>query len=202
MRRHARGLKAPTRAAEAFVWAVDETTRRYGSYDVAWGDVHRVRLGKVDVPVGGCSGALGCFRVLNFRTDPDGKRSVVGGDGWVLAVEFGDVPRAYSVLAYGESRRADSPFHHDQAAMFGGGGARLGGRWGAAASCRPIWLVLVSPRLSPLTPRMFAGPFLPGLITMPWPALLVFVALLVAPLSASPQAVVALRGATVHTAVG
>ena len=116
-----RGLKVPARAAEAFAWAVDETIRRHGAYDVAWGDVHRVRLGKVDVPVGGCSGALGCFRVLNFRTDPDGKRSVIGGDGWVLAVEFGNMPRAYSVLAYGESPREDSPFHDDQAAMFARG---------------------------------------------------------------------------------
>jgi acyl-homoserine-lactone acylase len=116
-----RGLKAPARAAEAFAWAVDETTRRYGAYDVAWGDVHRVRIGKVDVPVGGCSGALGCFRVLNFTTDPDGKRSVIGGDGWVLAVEFTDIPRAYSVLAYGESAREDSPFHSDQAEMFARG---------------------------------------------------------------------------------
>jgi acyl-homoserine-lactone acylase len=116
-----RGLKDAPRAAQAFTWAVDETTRRYGRYDVAWGDVHRVRLGTVDVPVGGCAGALGCFRVLNFRTDPDGKRSAIGGDGWVLAVEFGDQPRAYSVLAYGESPREDSPFHSDQAAMFARG---------------------------------------------------------------------------------
>jgi acyl-homoserine-lactone acylase len=116
-----RGLKEPSRAVEALTWAVEETTRRHGAYDVAWGEVHRVRLGKVDVPVGGCSGALGCFRVLNFRTDPDGKRSVIGGDGWVLAVEFGDVPRAYSVLAYGQSAREDSPFHDDQAAMFARG---------------------------------------------------------------------------------
>ncbi len=116
-----RSLKAPARAVETFAWAVDEATRRYGGYDVAWGDVHRVRIGKVDAPVGGCAGALGCFRVLNFRTDPDGKRSVIGGDGWVLAVEFGDVPRAYSVLAYGQSARPDSPFHGDQAEMFARG---------------------------------------------------------------------------------
>jgi acyl-homoserine-lactone acylase len=116
-----RGLKDPARAAEAFVWAVDETARRFGAYDVAWGDVHRVRVGTVDVPVGGCGGVLGCFRVLNFKTDADGKRSVIGGDGWVLAVEFGDEPRAYSVLAYGESAREDSPHHSDQAAMFARG---------------------------------------------------------------------------------
>lgn len=116
-----KGLKYPQRAAEAFAWAVDETTRRYGGVDVAWGDVHRVRRGKVDVPVGGCSGVLGCFRVLNFRTDPDGKREAIGGDGWILAIEFGDRPKAYSVLAYGESPREDSPFFSDQAEMFAKG---------------------------------------------------------------------------------
>jgi acyl-homoserine-lactone acylase len=113
-----RGLRNPDLAAEAFAWAVPETARRFGSWDVAWGEVHRVRRGNVDVPVGGCSGALGCFRVLNFTSVPDGKRIANGGDGWVLAVEFGDEPRAYSVLAYGQSPDPASPYHADQAAMF------------------------------------------------------------------------------------
>lgn len=116
-----RGLRDPGKAAEAFKWAVTETARRFGSADVAWGDVHRVRVGTVDVPVGGCSGVLGCFRVLNFRNDPDGKRAVAGGDGWVIAVEFTDVPKSYSVLAYGQSPRPESPYHSDQAAMFAKG---------------------------------------------------------------------------------
>jgi len=116
-----RGLRDPARAVAAFTWAVDETTRRFGAADVAWGDVHRVRVGSVDVPVGGCNGDLGCFRVLWFRNEPDGKRAAQGGDGWILAVEFTDTPHAYSILAYGESDRADSPFHDDQAAMFARG---------------------------------------------------------------------------------
>ena len=116
-----RGLRDPARAAQAFAWAVDETARRHGRVDAAWGDVHRVRVGAVDEPVGGCSGALGCFRVLNFKDDPDRRRSVTGGDGWVLAVEFGRVPRAYSVLAYGQSARPGSPHRADQAAMFARG---------------------------------------------------------------------------------
>jgi acyl-homoserine-lactone acylase len=117
-----RGLADPARAAEAFAWAVDETTRRHGRVDVAWGEVHRVRRGTVDVPVGGCPGALGCFRVLGFtRDDADGKLVATTGDGWVLAVEFGDVPRAYSILAYGQSPRPDSPWHADQAEMFARG---------------------------------------------------------------------------------
>ena len=73
------------------------------------------------MPVGGCSGALGCFRVLNYGRDPDGKLVANSGDGWVLAVEFSDTPRAYSVLAYGESPSAESPWHSDQAAMFASG---------------------------------------------------------------------------------
>lgn len=112
------GLADPERAVEAFRWAVRETKRRHGSWDVAWGDVHRVRRGKVDVPVGGCAGLLGCFRALDFRNDQDGKRSVSGGDGWVFAVEFADTPRAYSVLGYGQSNKRNSPHYSDQAELF------------------------------------------------------------------------------------
>lgn len=116
-----RGLSDPARAAEAFAWAVDDTAKRYGRWDVSWGEVHRVRRGAVDVPVGGCTGRLGCFRVLSYGRDQDGKLAANTGDGWVLAVEFTDTPRAYSVLAYGESSRPESPWHADQAAMFARG---------------------------------------------------------------------------------
>jgi acyl-homoserine-lactone acylase len=115
------GLADPARAAEAFAWAVEETARRHGRWDVTWGDVHRVRRGTVDVPVGGCSGQMGCFRVLGFTRDADDKLVANSGDGWVLAVEFGETPRAYSVLAYGESPQPASPWYADQAAMFARG---------------------------------------------------------------------------------
>jgi acyl-homoserine-lactone acylase len=117
-----RGLGKPAAAAEAFVTAIAAMKQQYGAFDVAWGDVHRVRRGNVDVPVGGCSGQLGCFRVLSYAQQPDGKRVANSGDGWVLAVEFGkSVPRAYSVLAYGQSPDPASPHHADQAEMFAKG---------------------------------------------------------------------------------
>jgi acyl-homoserine-lactone acylase len=116
-----RGLSDAARAAEAFTWAVDETKRRYGALDVAWGEVHRVRRGDVDVPVGGCASDEGCFRVLTYAPTSDGKLRATGSDGWILAVEFGDEPRAYSVLAYGESPKPSSPYFADQAAMFARG---------------------------------------------------------------------------------
>lgn len=116
-----RGLADPQRAAAAFTWAVEQAVQRYGRWDVAWGEVHRVRRGGVDEPVGGCPGSMGCFRVLSYATDPDNRLRASVGDGWVLAVEFGKVPRAYSVLAYGNSSKPDSPHYADQAAMFARG---------------------------------------------------------------------------------
>ena len=116
-----RGLAAPELAARVFPVALAETVARFGAADVAWGDVHRVRRGDVDEPVGGCAGRLGCYRVINFRDEEDGRRRAVGGDGWVLGVEFTSPPRAFSVLAYGQSSRDTSPNHADQAAMFARG---------------------------------------------------------------------------------
>lgn len=115
------GLRDPTAAVLALTAAAAETRRRYGALDVAWGQVHRVRIAGKDIPVGGCSGALGCFRVLQFREETDGTRTVSGGDGWILAVEFGDTPRAVSVLAYGNSSLAGNPLFGDQAELFARG---------------------------------------------------------------------------------
>ena len=112
------GLAYPELAAEVFPLAMESVRSRWGSWDVEWGEVHRVRRGDVDVPVGGGSGGMGCFRVLSFGTAEDGKRVANRGDGWVLAVEFSNPPRAYSILAYGQSSREDSPHFNDQAEMF------------------------------------------------------------------------------------
>jgi acyl-homoserine-lactone acylase len=116
------GIRRHDLAVEALGRAMTTMKQTYGAIDVAWGDVHRVRRGNVDVPVGGCGNATGCFRILNFQQLPDGKRVANGGDGWVLAVEFGAVnPRAYSVLAYGQSPDSTSAYHADQAEMFAKG---------------------------------------------------------------------------------
>jgi acyl-homoserine-lactone acylase len=116
-----RGLADTERALTALRAVLPLVRQRYGSIDVPWGEVHRVRVGGKDVPVGGCPGDLGCFRVLQFQDEPDGKRAARGGDGWVLAVEFGPVPRAFSVLAYGESPLPDSPHNGDQGELFARG---------------------------------------------------------------------------------
>jgi acyl-homoserine-lactone acylase len=116
-----RGLADAGLAGARFADAVRQAAARFGSWDVAWGDVHRVRRGAVNEPASGCPGALGCFRVLNFSAADDGRRVASGGDGWVLAVEFTSPPRAYSILAYGQSLKPGSPHHADQAALFARG---------------------------------------------------------------------------------
>ncbi|MFO7586466.1 MAG: penicillin acylase family protein [Gemmatimonadota bacterium] len=116
-----RGLSDPDAAARAFAAAVVETEAEFGAWDVAWGDAHRFRLGELDLPANGCSGTFGCFRVVYWDVAEDGRQVAQSGDAWVLAVEFGETPRAYSVLAYGQSSRVDSPHLTDQLEMFARG---------------------------------------------------------------------------------
>jgi len=113
-----RGLADPQRGVHALEEAMRRTAERWGDWRLPWGDVHRARHGGLDLPVSGCDGLLGCFRVLWFTDDDDGLRRVRGGDGWVFAVEFGEVPRAFTILAYGQSDREDSPHHTDQLQLF------------------------------------------------------------------------------------
>ena len=112
------GVGRPGRALAALRLALEDLADEGVAPDARWGDVHRVVRGDVDTPVSGCEGALGCFRTLSFASLDDGRRVVNRGDGWVFAVEFGEQPRGYSILAYGQSRLEDSPHHDDQAAMF------------------------------------------------------------------------------------
>jgi len=112
------GIGNPDSANVAMNEAIGKLYDRYGTYNLSHGEVYRVRRGKVDVPVGGGTGAVGNFRVLWFELDEDGKYKVVGGDGWVFGVEFGKKIKAYSILAYGQSNNPESQHFDDQAAMF------------------------------------------------------------------------------------
>lgn len=116
-----RGIGDETAAVEAFGAALREADRRWGTWDVTWGEVHRIRpdSSEIDVPVGGCASALGCFRVVGFRDDEDGRYRGYRGDGWVVAVEFAETPVARSVLLYGNSNRPQSERYYDQAELFG-----------------------------------------------------------------------------------
>lgn len=109
-------------AVKALAVAVKATTAKFGKLDVAWGDVHRLRRGDLDVPIGGYSetlfGDYGPFRVVSHGAPKDGKRVATGGDSYVFAVEFTNPPTAYSISAYSQSSDPKSPHHADQSALF------------------------------------------------------------------------------------
>ena len=115
------GLSDPDAAVRALGRAVESLRADGIALDSAWGQVHRVIRGDVDEPVSGCQPTLGCFRVLSFAPTEDGRLAANRGDSWVFVVEFGDVPRARTVLAYGQTARPYAPHHADQAAMFARG---------------------------------------------------------------------------------
>lgn len=97
---------------------------KYGKLDVVWGDVHRLRRGGQDLPIGGFTDEggfpveFGAFRIIRYVDDKDGKRVASGGDSFVLAVEFTTPPTAYTISAYSQSSDPKSPHHADQSALF------------------------------------------------------------------------------------
>jgi acyl-homoserine-lactone acylase len=113
-----RGLADRARAVKTFHAALAEVNELYKSSDVPWGEVHRIRKGSVDLQVSGGSGLMGCFRVLEFRKDPDNRLAANSGDSWVFAVEFSQPVKAYTVVAYSESDKPTSPNYADQAPLF------------------------------------------------------------------------------------
>jgi acyl-homoserine-lactone acylase len=112
------GIGDTERAVTAFADAIEDTKEKYGDIAVAWGDVHRVRRGNVDLPVSGGGGRTGNFRALGFRQADDGKQIVSGGDSWIFAVEFGENLRAYSVVGYSQTSNEDSPHYNDQTVLY------------------------------------------------------------------------------------
>jgi acyl-homoserine-lactone acylase len=89
----------------------------YSRLDIAWGEVHRLRRGNLDLPAGGMSG-MGSFRAIVYRQDKDKKWVAAAGDSYVLAVELADPPVAYSVMAYSESSNPLSKHYSDQLELF------------------------------------------------------------------------------------
>lgn len=112
------GIGDPREALKDLAAAVREMRQKYGSLIVAWGDVHRLRRGNLDVPIGGETDKHGAFRVIGYEKDQDGKYKAIFGDSYVVAVDFGASPKAYSILAYSESEDPKSTHYNDQSKLF------------------------------------------------------------------------------------
>jgi len=122
------GLADTATAVASLAAVVDSVKRRYGSADVAWGSVYRLRRDNLDFAASGADGQYGVFRVLGYtRDEHDAEFSAAGGTSWVAAIEFARPVRAASLIGYGNASQARSPHRTDQLALF------------ARKELKPVW---------------------------------------------------------------
>ena len=92
-----------------------KVVEHFGKVSVPWGEIHRLRRGTVDLPLGGGPDVL---NGVNARTVGD---RLVGrqGDSFVLIAEFSERGvSSTSIHQYGASNRPSSPHYADQAPVF------------------------------------------------------------------------------------
>ncbi|MFM2060619.1 MAG: hypothetical protein RLZZ507_289 [Cyanobacteriota bacterium] len=111
------GLANPQAAVELLEKVTKEIKATYGSLDVSWGEVFRLRVGNLDLPANGSDGYLGTFRVVDFAP-AEGRFQSVGGDSFVAAVEFSQPVRAMALNSYGNATQPGSSHISDQLPLF------------------------------------------------------------------------------------
>jgi len=120
-----KGLADPEAALSALKKVAREMERDWGRLDLPWGEFTRLRVGDVEEPGQGAPGALGSFAVIDLAAGEPGEPfRAVGGDSFIAAIEFGDVPHALVLNAYGNATQPGSPHRGDQLALYGRGELR------------------------------------------------------------------------------
>ena len=103
---------------EALRAAATELMAGFGRLDPLWGEVSRLRRGKVDLPLDGGPDML---RAVHSVADADGRLRAVAGDGFMMFVSWDRNGRlsSQSVHPFGSaSARERSPHYADQARLF------------------------------------------------------------------------------------
>ena len=107
------GLKDEKQAVSLLTQALQETEKKYGAADIAWGDVYRLRVDSIDFPASGGWQQQGIFMSLAYSEDK-GKYYVVGGETFIAVIEFGKQLQAKVLIGYGNATQPGSKHHADQ----------------------------------------------------------------------------------------
>lgn len=102
----------------AFVTACDALQRHFRRLDPPWGEVMRLRRGKLDLPLGG---GPDCLRAIDHRQDADGRLRAINGDCYFLMVEWSPTGelRSEAIHQFGAATLDEqSPHYADQAPLF------------------------------------------------------------------------------------
>jgi acyl-homoserine-lactone acylase len=111
------GLKDKKLAVEILARAAARVKEKYGSLDIAWGEVNRFRMDNYDFPANGGPDNCGIFRTMYFAEDKDKKTHAVAGDTYVAVTEFGNKVRASVLLSYGNASQPGNRHRGDQLKM-------------------------------------------------------------------------------------
>jgi acyl-homoserine-lactone acylase len=121
------GLANPEDALKVLETAATTVKLLYGALDVPWGEVARLRYGKVDLPASGGPGLFGIFRVIDLAPSTDGRFQQFAGDTYIAAIEFSNPVRAKVLTTYGNATQPGSPHIGDQLPLY------------ARNELRPVW---------------------------------------------------------------
>jgi acyl-homoserine-lactone acylase len=111
------GLKEKKQAVEILVKSYKTLKEKYGTADIAWGEVNRFRIGSFDYPANGGPDNLGIFRTMYFADDKDNKKHAIAGDTYIAVTEFGDKVKASVLLGYGNATQPGNKHIGDQLKM-------------------------------------------------------------------------------------
>jgi acyl-homoserine-lactone acylase len=111
------GIREKKRAVELLEVAAKSVINKYGSMDIAWGDIYRLRYNGIDLPANGGPGDYGIFRTLYFTDDSDNKKHAIAGETYIAVIEFGQQVRAELLLSYGNATQPGNKHIGDQLKM-------------------------------------------------------------------------------------
>ena len=111
------GLNDPKQAVELLIKAFGEVQNKYGSANIAWGDVNRFRMNGIDYPANGGAGDYGIFRTVYFADDRDNKKLAIAGETFIAVTEFGDKVKSMVSLSYGNATQPGNKHIGDQLKM-------------------------------------------------------------------------------------
>jgi len=111
------GLKDEQQAVKLLREVANEVKKKYGSADIAWGDVYRLRMNNIDLPANGGWPQQGVFMSLSFAEGNDKKHSVVSGESFIAVTEFGNPVKAKVLLSYGNASQPGSKHSTDQLSL-------------------------------------------------------------------------------------
>jgi acyl-homoserine-lactone acylase len=111
-----RGFADPAKAIAALDTEARRLERDYGTMNVIWGEIIRLRRGSLDLPGNGIPGTLGGIRTAGVGPFSGGKAQIQNGDTFYAVVEFSKTgpPTGEALLGYGNWSRAGSKHVDDQ----------------------------------------------------------------------------------------